>query len=142
MARLLAIDYGRKRTGIAVTDPSQIIATPLEMVRTHDFFDFLEEYLKKEEIEAFIVGKATNFDGTPTHSTPLIEAFGNRLKKLYPNIPIYWEDEKYTSKIALQTMTTMGANKKQMEEKEGNLDKISATIILQSYMERMEYKKV
>ncbi len=140
MARLLAIDYGRKRTGIAVTDSLQIIATALEMVRTHDFFVFLEEYLKKEEVETFIVGKPSNLDGTPTHSTPLVEAFVNRLRKLYPNIPIVLEDERFTSKIALQTMIAMGTTKQERQEKEGNLDKISATIILQSYMERMSYR--
>lgn len=139
MARILAIDYGRKRTGIAVTDNLQIIATPLDMIRTHDIFTFLQEYIQKEEVEKFIVGYPKGLDGKETHGTPLVQAFVNRLKKLYPNMPIILEDERYTSKIALQTMVSMGATKKEMEEKAGNLDKISATLILQSYMERSQY---
>ncbi|WP_247237503.1 Holliday junction resolvase RuvX [Telluribacter sp. SYSU D00476] len=134
MARLLAIDYGAKRTGIAVTDPLQIIATALDTVRSHDLLDFLKKYTQQEPVEAFIVGMPRRLDNTATNNTPLVEAFIKRLRNTFPDIPVYTHDERFTSSMALQSMIAGGSKKSDRREK-GNIDKISATIILQSYME-------
>ena len=134
MSRLLAIDYGAKRTGIAVTDPLQIIATALDTVRTHDLMDFLKKYSQTESIEAFIVGMPRRLDNTDTDNTPRVVSFVKALKKSFPNIPIHTHDERFTSSMALQSMIASGTKKSDRREK-GNIDKISATIILQSYME-------
>ena len=134
MSRLLAIDYGAKRTGIAVTDPLQIIATALDTVRTHDLMDFLKKYSQTEPIEAFIVGMPRRLDNTDTDNTPRVVAFVKALKKSFPDIPIHTHDERFTSSMALQSMIASGTKKSDRREK-GNIDKISATIILQSYME-------
>ena len=134
MSRLLAIDYGAKRTGIAVTDPLQIIATALDTVRTHDLIDFLKKYSQTESIEAFIVGMPRRLDNTDTDNTPRVVSFVKALKKSFPDIPIHTHDERFTSSMALQSMIASGTKKSDRREK-GNIDKISATIILQSYME-------
>jgi len=134
MSRLLAIDYGAKRTGIAVTDPLQIIATALDTVRTHDLMDFLKKYSQTESIEAFIVGMPRRLDNTDTDNTPRVVSFVKALKKSFPDIPIHTHDERFTSSMALQSMIASGTKKSDRREK-GNIDKISATIILQSYME-------
>jgi len=134
MSRLLAIDYGAKRTGIAVTDPLQIIATALDTVRTHDLIDFLKKYSQTESIEAFIVGMPRRLDNTDTDNTPRVVAFVKALKKSFPDIPVHTHDERFTSSMALQSMIASGTKKSDRREK-GNIDKISATIILQSYME-------
>jgi len=134
MPRLLAIDYGAKRTGIAVTDPLQIIATALETVRTHDLLEFLKKYCQSENIEAFIVGMPRRLDNTDTDNTPRVVAFVKLLKKNFPEIAVHEHDERFTSSMALQSMIASGAKKSDRREK-GNIDKISATIILQSYME-------
>ena len=136
MPRLLAIDYGAKRTGIAVTDPLQIIATALETVRTHDLLDFLKKYSQNEPVEAFIVGMPRRLDNTETDNTPRVAAFVKSLKKNFPDTPVYTHDERFTSSMALQSMIASGTKKSDRKEK-GNIDKISATIILQSYMESM-----
>ena len=134
MSRLLAIDYGAKRTGLAVTDPLQIIATALDTVRTHDLMDFLKKYSQTESIEAFIVGMPRRLDNTDTDNTPRVVSFVKALKKSFPDIPIHTHDERFTSSMALQSMIASGTKKSDRREK-GNIDKISATIILQSYME-------
>ena len=134
MSRLLAIDYGAKRTGIAVTDPLQIIATALDTVRTHDLMDFLKKYSQTESIEAFIVGMPRRLDNTDTDNTPRVVSFVKALKKSFPDIPIHTHDERFTSSMALQSMIASGTKKSDRREK-GNIDKISATIILQSFME-------
>lgn len=134
MPRLLAIDYGAKRTGLAVTDPLQIIATALDTVRTHDLLVFLTQYKEKEEIEAFVVGMPRRLDNTETDNTPRVEAFVKQLKKTFPEIPVHTHDERFTSSMALQSMIASGTKKSDRKEK-GNIDKISATIILQSFME-------
>jgi len=134
MPRLLAIDYGAKRTGIAVTDPLQIIATALETVRTHDLLDFLKKYSQSEPVEAFIVGMPRRLDNTDTDNTPRVVAFVKSLKKTFPDIPVHTHDERFTSSMALQSMIASGTKKSDRREK-GNIDKISATIILQSFME-------
>ncbi|CAG5012308.1 Putative pre-16S rRNA nuclease [Dyadobacter sp. CECT 9275] len=134
MARLLAIDYGSKRTGIAVTDPLQIIATALDTVRTHDLLGFLKEYNLKEELEAIIIGMPKKLDNTDSENAGRVQAFIKILRKNFPDIPVYPHDERFTSSMALQSMIAGGSKKSDRRDK-GNIDKISATIILQSFME-------
>lgn len=134
MGRIMAIDYGGKRTGIAVTDPMQIIATGLTTIPSHTLVDFLKNYLLTEQVELILIGLPTNWDDTATHGTkPAQDAF-NRLKKVFPSIPIKQVDERYTSKMAKNAMIDMGMKKKDRQQKE-NLDVIAATIILQEYLQ-------
>jgi len=135
MSRIIAIDYGSKRVGLAVTDPLQIIATSLDTVHSKDVIAFLKEYEHRESIEAFVVGMPKRLDNTDTNATPLVQAFVKNLRKNFPTIPIYLHDERFTSSMALQTMIAGGMKKKDRREK-ANVDKISATIILQSYLEQ------
>ncbi|MBB5286696.1 putative Holliday junction resolvase [Rhabdobacter roseus] len=134
MARILALDYGAKRTGIAVTDPLQLIATALDTVRTHDLLEYLKAYTGREPVEAFVVGMPRRLDNTPTNNTPLVEGFIKRLRNSFPDIPVYTHDERFTSSMALQSMIAGGTSRRERRVK-GNIDKVSATIILQSYME-------
>ena len=134
MGRLLAIDFGTKRIGLAETDPLQIIASGLETVENKKIFEFLENYLKKEQVDEFIIGEPKQMDDTPSQSEKYIKPFIEKLAKLYPNIEIKRVDERYTSKMAFQTMIDSGIGKKARRNK-GLIDKISATIILQSYLE-------
>ncbi|MCK4561667.1 MAG: Holliday junction resolvase RuvX [Flavobacteriaceae bacterium] len=133
MAQILAIDFGKKRTGIAVTDDLQIIASGLTTVNTSEIFTFLESYLKKEQVELFLVGEPKQMNNTPSESEALIIPFIEKLKNKFKNIPIKRVDERFTSKMAFQTMIDSGLNKKQRRNK-ALLDEISATIILQSYL--------
>ncbi|CAD5248035.1 MULTISPECIES: Holliday junction resolvase RuvX [unclassified Imperialibacter] len=134
MGRILAIDYGGKRTGIAVTDPLQLIATSLEMVRSHELIAFLKQYLQKETVDAFVVGMPKKLDNTDTNGTLLVNRFLVQLKKEFAEMPVHLIDERFTSKMAMDTMIAGGMKKKDRRIK-GNVDKISAVIILQSYME-------
>ena len=134
MARVLAIDYGAKRTGLAVTDPLGIIATALEVVPSHELEGFLTNYFEKETVEKVVVGMPRKLDGTDTNATPLVKAFVNRFRKVFPNKELILHDERFTSKMALDSMIAGGTRKKDRQEK-GNIDKVSATIILQSYLE-------
>jgi putative Holliday junction resolvase len=133
LARILCIDYGGKRTGIAVTDPLQIIATALQTVETHQLFVFLKNYLKTEVVERILIGHPLNLDDSPTHATPLVEAAIKRLHKEFPQLPIERVDERYTSKLAGRAMLEMGMKKKQRREK-GQIDQIAAAIMLQEYL--------
>ena len=133
MARILCIDYGGKRTGIAVTDPLQIIATALQTVETHQLFVFLKNYLKQEEVERILIGHPLNLDDSPTHATPLLEAAIKRLNKEFPQLPVERVDERFTSKLAGRAMLEMGMKKKQRREK-GQIDQIAAAIMLQEYL--------
>jgi putative holliday junction resolvase len=133
LARILCIDYGGKRTGIAVTDPLQIIATALQTVETHLLFVFLKNYLKQEEVERILIGHPLNLDDSPTHATPLVEAAIKRLQKEFPQLPIERVDERFTSKLAGRAMLEMGMKKKQRREK-GQIDQIAAAIMLQEYL--------
>jgi putative Holliday junction resolvase len=136
VGRILAFDFGKKRTGVAATDPLQIIASGLKTVDTQDVFKFITEYLKTEQVDLFVVGFPTQFDNSkPSHSAPLIENFVKQLKKKFPNIPVDLEDEHYTSKLAVQAMIDGGLKKMQRRDK-AMIDKVSASIILQSYMSR------
>lgn len=134
MARILAIDYGGKRTGLAVTDPLCIIATGLETVPSHALMDFLKAYFQKEEVSEVVIGMPKNSDGSPTDATPLVEAAVKKFRKLFPDKKLFLHDERFTSKMALDTMIAAGTKKKDRRNKE-TIDKISATIILQSYLQ-------
>lgn len=133
MARILSIDFGKKRTGIAVTDEMQIIASGLTTVATETLIPFLKEYVSKEKVELFLVGKPTQMDNSVSESEALIIPFLKKLSKEIPQIPIHRVDERFTSKIALKTMIEGGLKKNQRKNK-ALVDKISATIILQSYL--------
>ena len=134
MARILAIDYGGKRTGIAVTDPLQIIATSLTTIESKELIPFLKKYFLEEKVELIIIGLPKNWDDTDTHGTPLVEAAIKKIQKEFPQMPLKTVDERYTSKMAKDAMLEMGMKKKDRRVK-GNLDKIAATIILQEYLQ-------
>ncbi|HEY0677891.1 MAG TPA: Holliday junction resolvase RuvX [Chitinophagaceae bacterium] len=134
MPRILAIDYGLKRTGLAVTDPLQIIATGLMTVESPKLITVLKEYFNKEEVELIIIGEPKNWDESDTHATPLVQAIIKRLKKEFPSIPIKTVDERFTSKMARQSMIDMGMKKKQRRDK-AMVDEIAATIMLQEYLQ-------
>lgn len=133
MARILAIDFGEKRTGIAVTDELQLIASGLTTIHTIDLLSFIKEYTTREKVELFLVGKPKQMNNTDSESEILITPFLQQLKKLFPLIPVKRIDERFTSKIAFQTMIDSGIKKKQRRNKK-MIDEISATIILQSYL--------
>jgi putative holliday junction resolvase len=134
MPRILAIDYGAKRTGIAVTDPLKIIATALDTVETKNLLAFLKEYVTREIVETFVIGMPKKLDNTDSENAARVKIFISVLKQNFPEIPIDIHDERFTSSMALQSMIAAGTKKKDRREK-ANIDKISATIILQSYME-------
>ncbi len=134
MARIMAIDYGGKRTGIAVTDPLQIIATGLTTIASEDLIPFLKKYTKEENVELFIVGLPKNWDESDTHGTALARKAIEKIKKEFPNIPVKDVDERYTSKMAKDAMLQMGMKKKDRRDKK-IVDEIAATIILQEYMQ-------
>ena len=133
MPRILSIDYGLKRTGLAVTDPLQIIATGLTTVETPKLIPFLKEYFKKEVVELIIMGEPKNWDESDTHATPLVKKAVEKLKKEFPAMPIVMVDERYTSKLAKQAMIEMGMKKKERRNK-ALVDEIAATIMLQDYL--------
>ena len=134
MARILCIDYGLKRTGLAVTDPLQIIATGLMTIESQKLIPFLKDYFQKEPVELILIGEPKNWDESATHATPLVEAIIKRLKKEFPSIPLQTIDERYTSKLAKQSMIDMGLSKKQRRNK-ALVDEIAATIMLQEYLQ-------
>ena len=133
MPRIICIDYGAKRTGIAVTDPLKIIASALATVDTATLMNYLKDYFGKEQVELILIGEPRNWDDSETHATPLVNAFIKRLKKEFPAIPVKTTDERYTSKMAVQAMVQMGMKKKQRQVK-GNIDQVAATIMLQEYL--------
>ena len=136
MARILSIDYGGKRCGIAVTDPLQIIASGLTTVNTRELLDFLNNYFKKENVEKVVIGYPEKLDNERTpDSVPLIKNFIKKFKKKFPNLPIEKEDEHFTSKMAVNAMIEGGVKKMKRRNK-ALVDKISAALILQSYLER------
>jgi len=135
MARILSIDYGLKRTGLAVTDPLQIIATGLTTVESPKLIPFLKDYFKKESVELILVGEPKNWDDSDTHATPLVKDIVRRLQKEFPSIPLRMVDERYTSKMASRAMIDMGLKKKQRQNK-ALVDEIAATIMLQEYLGR------
>ena len=139
MGRILAIDYGKKRTGLAVTDVLQIIANGLTTVPTHTLMDFILDYVKREPVERIVVGLPKQMNNQPSETMVRIEPFVNRLRKVLPNIPVEYVDERFTSVLAHQAMLDGGLKKKDRQRKE-LVDEISATIILQSYMDSRKFK--
>lgn len=133
LARILSIDFGLKRTGIAVTDPLQIIATGLTTLQSKEVISFLKDYFGKEQVELIIIGWPTNWDDSLTHATPLVEKFIKDLQKIFPAIPIKKVDERYTSKMAKDAMLEMGLKKMKRRNK-ALVDEIAATILLQEYL--------
>ncbi|MBQ0084717.1 MAG: Holliday junction resolvase RuvX [Prevotella sp.] len=139
MGRILSIDYGKKRTGLAVTDPLQIIAGGLATVSTLELFDFLRAYLKKESVEKIIVGDPKQSDGSPSENKARVDEFVAKLRKDVPHISVEYYDERFTSVLAHRAMIEGGLKKKARQNK-ALVDEISATIILQDYMESKNFK--
>jgi len=140
MGRIIAIDYGKKRVGLAVTDPLQIFASPLNTVSPVDFFIFLENYLKTEEVDAFVIGYPVQMNNQPSESVKYINPFIKKLKKTFPLKAIHLVDERFTSQMALRTMIDGGVKKSDRRDK-SMVDKISASIILQSFLDTRSNKK-
>lgn len=138
MSRILSIDYGKKRTGLAVTDPMQIIANGLTTVSTVDLYDYIMEYVSREEVECIVVGLPRQMSGEYSENMIRITPFVNRLRKALPHIPIEYVDERFTSVLAQQTMREAGLKKKDRQNK-ALVDEVSATIILQTYLESRKY---
>lgn len=134
MGRILSIDYGGKRTGLAVTDPLKIIASGLGTVDTPKLMAYLKDYFARETVELVIIGMPTNWDDSDTHATPLVKKFIAEFKKAFPAIPVKEVDERYTSKLATQAMLQMGLKKKQRQNKK-LVDEIAATIMLQEHLQ-------
>lgn len=134
MARILSIDYGKKRTGLAVTDPLKIIAGGLATVSTHELFQFLQDYIAREQVELIVIGEPKQSNGQPSENMVRVQQFVNRWRKAMPQIPIEFYDERYTSVLAHRAMIEGGLKKKDRQNK-ALVDEISATIILQNYME-------
>jgi putative holliday junction resolvase len=133
LARIIALDYGKKRTGIAVTDPLQIIARALDTVDSNELIGYLKKYMQNEPVEMLLIGYPLNMDDTPTHATPLVEKFILKFGNVFPNIPVEKTDERMTSKMASQAIAGMGLKKKDREEK-GLIDAVSAVMMLQEYL--------
>ena len=138
MARIMAIDYGSKRVGIAVTDPLQMIAIGLTTVHSKDLIEFLKNYIAKENVECIVVGEPKQMNNEPSDSARFIDPFVIHLKRTFPKLKVERMDERFTSKMAFQTMIDSGLKKKARQNKE-LVDEISATIILQSYMNKIKY---
>jgi len=134
MPRIICIDYGGKRTGLAVTDPLKIIATALTTIETKELIPFLKKYFLQEQVELILIGEPLNLDDSATHATPLVKEAIKRLTKEFPTIPIKGVDERFTSKMASRAMIDMGMKKKDRRIK-GNIDQIAATIMLQEYLQ-------
>ena len=134
MGRILSIDYGKKRTGLAVTDPLQIIAGGLSTIETKDLFDFLSAYVVREGVERIVIGKPTQPNGQPSENLVRVENFVNRWRKACPEVPIEYYDERFTSVLAHRAILEGGIKKKTRRENKGLVDEVSATIILQDYM--------
>mgnify|MGYP000280874887 FL=1 len=133
--RILSIDYGKKRTGLAVTDPLQIIAGGLGTVETSVLYEYIEAYIQREQVERIVIGKPMQPNGQPSENMVRVENFYNRWRKAHPEIPIEYYDERFTSVLAHRAMIEGGVKKKTRRENKGLVDEISATIILQDYLE-------
>lgn len=140
VGRILAIDYGRKRVGLAVTDPLQMIANRLTTVAEHEIWIFLKDYFAKENVEKVIVGYPMQMNNQPSEAVHYINPFLKKFQKEYPYMPLEQVDERFTSKMAFQTMIDAGLKKKDRQNKE-TIDAVSATIILQSYLEQKKYNR-
>lgn len=133
--RILSIDYGKKRTGLAVTDPLQIIAGGLGTVETSVLYEYIEAYIQREQVERIVIGKPMQPNGQPSENMVRVENFHNRWRKAHPEIPIEYYDERFTSVLAHRAMIDGGVKKKTRRENKGLVDEISATIILQDYLQ-------
>lgn len=134
MARILGIDYGTKRVGIAVTDPLQIIVNGLTTIPTDEIFEFLEKYTKEEDVECIVVGEPMHKDGTPAQIAHLVVGFVRKIKKLFPEIKVDTQDERYTSREAKEIILLSGVKKKKRRKDKGLVDQVSAVLILQDYL--------
>jgi len=134
LARILALDYGKKRTGVAVSDPLQIIATALATVDSNELIGYLKKYIAAEPVEMILIGYPLNLDDTPTHATPLVEKFILKFGNVFPQLPVEKIDERMTSKLASREIAGMGLKKKDRESKE-LIDAVSAVMMLQEYLE-------
>ncbi|PTL32911.1 Holliday junction resolvase RuvX [Prevotella sp. oral taxon 376] len=134
MMRVLSVDYGKKRTGLAVTDPLQLIANGLATVSTSEIFEYLVAYVQKEPVERIVIGKPMQSNGRPSENMARVEQFVDKWKKLYPDVPIEYYDERFTSVLAHRAILDSGIGKKARRENKGLADEISATIILQDWM--------
>lgn len=141
MGRILGIDFGTKRIGIAVTDPLQIFASPLKSVKNHEFESFIEEYVKTEQVDEFVIGYPMTLNNQPSESVKYIDPFIKKIKKLFPGVPVNKVDERFTSGMALRTIIEGGVKKKRRQDK-SMVDKISASIILQSFLDKRQKTKV
>ncbi len=135
MKRLVGIDYGKKRVGVAVSDPLMIFASPLETVPTANIINYLKTYTSKEEVEKFVVGYPINMDNRPSEAAQYVDIFLKQLRKAFPQIPVELEDERFTSVLAFQSLIDSGVKKMDRRDK-GAVDKVSAALILQTYMDR------
>lgn len=138
MARIIAFDYGTKRIGVAVTDPLQIIATGLDTIHPKEIIEYLKKYLQTETVEAFVIGNPIQMDGSPSESAQHVKGFSTLLKKSFPEVPQHWVDERFTSKLAHETILKSGLKKSDRRDKE-RVDTIAATIILQYFMQEHRY---
>ena len=136
MGRLLAIDYGKVRTGLAVTDPLRIIATALDTVKSPELLAYLKAYTAKEAVDIFVLGLPISLKSEDTPTTTMVREFGQKLEEAFPDIPVKLVDERFTSKMAMASMIASGTKKKDRQNK-GNTDKVSAVIILQSFMQTL-----
>jgi putative holliday junction resolvase len=141
MGRILGIDFGTKRIGLAVTDPLQIFASPLKTVKNNEFDDFIKEYLKTESIEEFVIGYPVKLNNKASESVKYINPFIRKIKKAFPGKPVHLVDERFTSGMALKTMIEGGVKKEDRQDK-AMIDKISASIILQSFLDKRQKTKV
>ena len=135
MKRIIGIDYGKKRVGVAVSDPLMIFASPLETVPTANIINYLKTYTSTEEVEKFVVGYPVNMDNKPSEAAQYVNVFLKQLKKAFPNIPVVLEDERFTSVLAFQSLIDSGVKKMDRRDKAA-VDKVSAAIILQTFMDR------
>jgi len=140
MGRIIGIDYGTKRIGLAVTDPLQIFASPLETVSTHEFYTFMARYLEKETVDSFVIGFPVQMNNQPSESVDQLKPFIKKLKSTYPGKEIHLVDERFTSRLAMQAMIEGGVSKSNRKDK-ALVDKISASIILQSFLDSRQYKQ-
>ncbi len=138
MGRILAIDYGQKRVGLAVTDEDRIIASPLTTVHSKDIIAFLKDYIKKERVDLLLVGEPKQMNNRPSESVKFIDPFVRQLRKEFPDIPLERIDERFTSKMAQRSILESGAKKKDRQDK-GIVDMVSAAIMLQSYLEMLSF---
>ncbi len=138
MGRILGIDFGRKRIGLAITDPLKIFASPLKTVSNNEFYSFLSEFMKTEQVDAFVIGYPVQMNNQPSESVNYVNPFIKKLEESFPGKPIHLVDERFTSGMALRTMIDGGIKKKERQDK-GMVDRISASIILQSFLDRKKH---